>query len=100
MSPLPPRAAATRNPARTHNTGTPRWRARPAATPPMIGWRVSRVALRTAGDVGAAVVMVHPSSQVGEGRTTRTLPGRTLSHALSGAGAIRGSPDSVRRPGD
>src|SRR6185436_14927780 len=63
--PLPPSTAAIRNPARTHTTGTPRWRASPAATPPMIGWRVSRVARRTGRSVGADRVVMTPSIVAG-----------------------------------
>ena len=44
---MPPSTAPTRKAARTHTTGTARWRARPAATPPMTGCCVSRIARRT-----------------------------------------------------
>ena len=62
-------APRPRTPARTHSADTPRCRASPAATPPIIGCCASRVARRTpAGRVaGAVLVMVPPSSQSATG---------------------------------
>ena len=72
---------ATKKP-RTHSTGTARWAARPAATPPTIGsgCRGRRGAPGRGGGMWVCVI-VPPSSQAGACATMRTDPEPTLSRA-------------------
>ena len=114
--PRPPRAVAATKKTRIQSTGRARCTARPPATPPRIGWRVSRHARRYgAGPVpagrpgtggarappeaalGGAVVIVTPCSHSDTRPTMRTNPGLTLRVEGTGAGRTRVVPDVIGR---
>ena len=96
--PSPPSAVASRNAARTHSTGSPRWRARPPATPPRTGASESRVTRRTSprGWVGA-VVMTCQGSQSGGSRPMGKHPEPTLRRIRPGSQGFRVVPDGGER---
>ena len=88
-------------PTRTQSTGTPRWRASPDATPPMIGSWVSRVARRgrAAGLGGGGGAHLGSIVTQRTGRATmRQNPDPTLSPTGPGRRRIRVVPDGAERP--
>src|SRR3954452_20008819 len=92
--PSPLAAVATTNATRTQITGTLRWRARPAATPPMTGFSESRVTRRQSrGGCVGVVVMTGQGSQSGTPHPMEKHPEPTLRPSPPGQAGFRVVPD-------